>query len=293
MTPPDDAEVPPEARELAARVPMFRTARSVRIVPLVDVVSLNNSNFRVTVDGTDYLLRVASDDARRLGIRREEELEAAEAASRAGVGPEVLYAEPNGNLVARFVEGRHWHPEEFRIPENMQRLADALRRLREVQAVRADGSVYRRVESLLESAGALAVDLPPNLELLRRKMSEIEATRESHAGFHRSLSHNDLWSNNFLDDGRKLWLIDWEFAGNGDGLYDLATISIGGAFSEAEQRSLLAACGYLEAGAFEMLQSQKWLAAFFEGAWALVQHGLRGSSGFDYLGYSRKMLSSF
>src|SRR5262249_17792396 len=93
-------------------------------------------------------------------------------------------------------------------------------------------------------------------------------------------------------DGEHLWLLDWEFAGAADGLYDLATITMAGGLSEERQAALLHACGYGRAGDLRLLRAMRGVVALFEASWALVQHGLRGSADFDYLAASRSMLGS-
>ena len=274
---------------LLARIPLFAGATNVGVAPMQGVISLNNAAYRVTVGPSVYLLRAASPTASLLGIRRSEERAAAQAAAQAGVGPEILYADDAGNLLMPFLAGRHWQPDEFHEPANMARLVQTLRRLHEVKNVPAEGSVYRRVERLLGSARALALPLPPDLDAHLNTMRHIKAERQADTRFRPGLSHNDFWANNFLDDGQNLWLVDWEFAGDGDGLYDLATLSMASKYSEAEQMALLHAYGYTHSGDYQQLQSMKTIVRLFESSWALVMHGLRGSEGYDYLGQSHKM----
>src|ERR1043166_9365215 len=117
-SPQPGESLPPEIQELLARIPFFRQAANLCIAPLQGVVSLNNTNYRVTTAEGEYLLRYASEDARYLGVRREEEREAAHAAARCGIGPEILYSEAEGHLVTPWIQGRHWQPEEFHREEN-------------------------------------------------------------------------------------------------------------------------------------------------------------------------------
>ena len=284
------ASLDPQVHSVVARIPLWTAAREIHVAALQGVTSLNNANYRVAADGADYVLRIAAGTARFLGVRREEEREAALAAARAGLSPEVLYFDPQGHMVTPFLRGRHWQPEEFRQESNIARLAQTLRRLHAIKTVHAEGSVFRRVERLLESAQVLGVPLPDNLELHRHKMDQLEQRRRVETRFAPGLGHNDLWANNFLDDGDRLWLLDWEFGGgNADGLYDLATIALAGNYTP-EQQSLLLHLYYEETSPSDLhsLQAMTYAVRFFEAAWALVQHGLRGSSGFDYRGYSQR-----
>ena len=290
-------EVPQNVRALVSRIPLFEDVSNIEIAPLQDVISLNNANYRVTSDGKAYLVRIGADTARFLGIRRDEEIAAAQAAARAGVAPEILYAEPDGCMVMPFITGRHWKPEEFHEPSNMARIADVLRRLHHVQDAQANTSIYERVERLLASARSLSVELPPNLNAHWETMKRIAQARSEDAVAAPGLTHGDLWANNFLDDGQQLWLLDWEFAGRGDALYDLATLSMAGGYSEAEQQTLLDVYGYNASNGLENLRRMQWVARLFEGGWALVQHGLiaagqRAPADFDYLDYANRMFAA-
>lgn len=289
--------IPADVLALAARIPLFAGNADLHIAPLEGVISLNNTNYRVTAGGETYLLRIGAENDRLLGIRREEEIEAAMAAAQRGVAPQVLYSEPNGVMVMAYIHGRHWEPEEFHQPRNILRLADTLRRLHAVKTVAASGSEYRRIERLLESARVLGLEMPPELDRHRAKLARIEQERERDPRYTAGLAHNDLWANNFLDDGENLFLVDWEFSGTGDTVIDLATISMAGRCSEEEQSALLRAYGLTEPKDLATLQTMKWVVSFFEGAWALVMHGIRGSStaavgaqgAFNYADHARTM----
>jgi thiamine kinase-like enzyme len=294
-TPPPGAL--PDIEAIARRIPLLADVSDLRLGPLQGVISLNNANYRVDADGKAYVLRIGAETARFLGIRREEELEAACAAAKAGVGPEVFYSDPAGIMLMPLIEGRHWEAEEFHSPANMARIARTLRRLHSVIDVAAQGSEYRRIERLLDSAVALGLELPSGTETYREKLTDIERQRIGDPRYVPGLAHNDLWANNFLDDGERLWLVDWEFSGTGDGMSDLATISMAGSYSGEEQCALLTEYGLTASEDFETLQTMKWVARFFEAAWALVQHGLRGSGSdtsgkqedYNYLAYAFRM----
>ena len=288
-------EIPPDVQALVARIPFFESASHVSIAPLQDVISLNNANYRVEADGTAYLVRLGAETARFLGIDRDEEIAAAKAAASVGVGPKILYAGSEGGMVMPFIVGRHWKPEDFHEPSNMARVAEVLRRLHNVRDAPANTSIYGRVKYLLANVRLLLPD-PPALDSYQAKMGLIEQERACDAFTTPGLTHGDFWANNFLDDGQRLWLLDWEFAGISDGLYDLATLSMAGQYTESEQQTLLDLYGYHAPDALENLRRMQWITRLFEAAWALVQHGLivtkrREPSDFDYLSYANRMFA--
>ncbi|MBB6050111.1 phosphotransferase [Armatimonas rosea] len=275
---------------LRERVPLFAEARALELMPLADGVSHNNTNYKVWADGTAYFLRVPGTAAPFLGVQRDEELAALRAAGAQGLAPEVLFAAPDGLLVLPFLAGGHWTPAEAARPENIVRLAQTLRRLHDIREVAAHCSVYERIERLIASATQLGQALPDNLPALLAWMATLRQQRATDPRASVGLCHGDFWLHNFLDDGKQLWLIDWEFAGRGDGLVDLAKITIGGSsYTPAHQQALLHAYGYTEPGDLTLLDEQKTLLLLFQAVWALVLHGLRGpESAFDYLAHSQQ-----
>jgi len=276
---------PNELQAILANMPLFSNRGEISLAPLQGVISLNNFNYRVSLDGRDYLLRAAAETSHYLGIRREEEIACTAAASKAGIAPELLYTDPQGNILSRFIQGRHWDQAEFHNPTAIARIGSVLRRLHAIQDVPAEGSVLQRIERLLESTRTLGLEIPPPARIHLERMRDAKRLRRFHG-----LSHNDFWPNNFLDDGERLYLVDWEFSGDGDGLYDLASISMGAGYSEDEQRALLAAYGCQDTDTVLVeLREMVNVVLFFESSWALVMHGLRGSIEFDYLGQAQRL----
>lgn len=285
---------------ILARIPALARTTEPEVQPLQGGQSLNNTNFLVrSSDRDEYVLRVATQTAvTHLGVRRDEEIAAARAAADAGLAPEVLYADSAAGhlLTRRVVGGRHWVAAELGEPAKRARVADALRRLHRITTTPGDNAaVFRRIEHLLASAVQLGLELPLGLPEQRQRLRDIEAQRAADRDrMPPGLNHNDFWLNNFLDDGERLWLLDWEFAGRGDGLYDLATAAFAGGYNDDEAARLLGDYGLDRLSDRAALTDMKWVVLFFEAAWSLVMDGLRGSDtsisgGYDYRGHARRM----
>jgi thiamine kinase-like enzyme len=296
-----DEAAPAEVWEVIGRVPVLAALRDLQVELLQGVQSLNNTiwTVRESRGGEKYVLRMANPIAvTHLGVRRDEEEAAARAAASVGLAPEVLYYDAeHGHMVTPWIEAVSWEPKDFRDPVQMSRVIDALRRLHAVIDLPGDpASVFRRIERLVESAHDFNLETPSQLAEYQRQLLDIEASRQSD-GRVPGLNHNDFWANNLLDSGDRLWLVDWEFAGRGDGLYDLATTSMAGEFSPADDDRMLGeyAVNGLDRAA---LASMKWVVRFFEAAWSLVMDGLSPgtndspSTAFDYLAHSRRMFDS-
>jgi thiamine kinase-like enzyme len=265
----------PTVQRVIEQIPAWRTAQTIDVEPQPG--GLTNANYRLTVDGERFVLRVSGDNAAQLGIRRQTECEALMAASNAGIAPEVLlFTQPEGHLVTRFVAGREWTMESFKAPDVIRSVAATLRRVHALPAIRGVFSPYRDIEQRLALAKTRAVTLPRCLDALVDKVHAIERERAARAT--PVLCHNDPFHNNFIaceaGDGarRRVYLLDWEFAGMGDRFFDLAAA---GYFFSPEQKEFLLACyfGTVTDAARHALQQMGFVVAFWNAAWALLQIG--------------------
>lgn len=291
-----------EVLDLLRRIPQLAGAEDLAVEPLTGVQSLNNTSWIVTVPhrSEKFVLRLSeAGRAGHLGIDRAEEAAAARAAAAVGIGPEVVYCDVfSGNMLTRWVEGRAWTPEDLRDPENLRRTAELLRTMHAVTDVPGEaGAVYRRIRHLIGNAQRLGLELPVHLPEAMHRLDDLEARLADVTGGRCGLNHNDLWANNILGGAGRVWFMDWEFAGPGDGLYDLASVSMSGEYSTREEARLLGEYGLSGPEDHAAVQSAKWVVRFFEGAWSLVMHHLTSTntvdgdaSGFDYLGHATYML---
>src|SRR5262249_43134553 len=148
-----------------------------------------------------------------------------QAAASRGLAPEVVHHEP-GLLVSRFIEGRALTVADVREPDVLARLAALLRRLHGSWDAMTGEVLYfcpfQAVRTYTRSAARLGAERPVEIDTLLD-----DARRLSHriAPFRPTLCHNDLLLANLIDDGRGLWLVDWEYAGIGHLLFDLANLA--------------------------------------------------------------------
>jgi thiamine kinase-like enzyme len=230
------------------------------------------------------VLRIGGKDTELLGIDRSAEHAASVVASRLGIGPDVVaFVEPEGYLVTRFIEGRPIPPEEMRRPDSVARVAAVLRRLHDGPPIPGHFDSFRVVEAYAETAAEHGVRVPDDYTWAQEIANEIERARA-----HPELvpCHNDFLNANFIDDGERIRIVDWEYAGMGDRFFDLANFSINHEFGEAENEALLDAYfGALRDEDARALGLMRFMSDFREAMWGVVQQGI-SELDFDFVAYA-------
>ena len=247
---------------------------------------ITNHNLKVEVDGETFVLRVAGKDTGLLGIDRTVELEATKRAAELGIGPEVIaFVEPEGWLVTRFVAGEIPPVEKMREPDVLTRVAGALRAFHASAPIPGVFDSFRVVETYRETALARGARIPDAYERAHDTAQRIEARRE---GADPRPCHNDLLNANFLDDGERLRIVDWEYAGMGDPFFDLANFSINHELGEEERHTLLVAyLGVLSLDDTRALELMRFMSDFREAMWGVVQTAV-SELDFDFAAYARE-----
>ena len=256
----------------------------IRLQPLGG--GITNRNYLVDDAGERFVARIGA-ELLILGIDRRNEAQCHRAAQSLGVAPPLVYGE-NGVLVSRFVPGRTLNAASAREPGVAPRLAQVLRQLHEgwdgligellffcpFQASRTYVATSRRL------GAALPGDIDEMLETARRLSRTI-------APFTPTLCHNDLLPANILDDGDRIWIVDWEYAGMGNPLFDLAGISANCGYSEEQEIALLESYrGELRHQDLYELRVLKVASLLRDALWGVVQTAVSDLD-FDYHEYAR------
>ncbi len=250
---------------------------------------ITNRNFLVTraADGSKLVLRLAGNDTHLLGISREVEHAATVAAAGVGVGPEVVaFLRPEGYLVTRFIEGRPVPEQEMRAsPERLAEVADALRRIHNGPAIPGLFVPFRIVEAYRALAQSRGVTIPPEYELAQAIARRIELACLT-APVELRPCHNDLLNANFIHDGTRLRIVDWEYAGMGDPFFDLGNFSINHELDADGDAALLAAyAGEARPSALARITLMRVLSDFREAMWGVLQQGI-STLDVDFVAYA-------
>ena len=253
---------------------------------------ITNRNFLVEVAGRRerYVIRLAGNDTHLLGISREVEHAATVAAAGVGVGPEVTaFIRPEGYLVTRFIEGSAVPDDVVHRPETIARVAASLRRIHDGPPIPGLFVPLRIVEAYRALALARGVPIPTEYELASAIGRRIELACLANPVELRPC-HNDLLNANFIDDGRRIRIVDWEYAGMGDPFFDLGNFSINHDLTVDEDRQLLADYDGEDhvrerPARLARLELMRVVSDFREAMWGVLQQGI-SSLDVDFVAYA-------
>ena len=267
---------------------------SGKVEPEVLSGGITNHNFEVRDRGETFVVRIA-DDIPLHGIMRFDELASSRAAYAAGVSPEVIHAE-RGALVMRFIEGETYGESEVREAMAAGRIVPLLKRVHHEIPKHFEGpalifwvfQVARSYAKTLREGGSrMTGELPRFLEInaeLEAALGPVEII----------FGHNDLLAANFIDDGKRLWLVDWDYGGFNCPLFDLANLASNNQFSPDEEDRLLE--DYFETPASDELRHQlsamKCASLLRESMWSMVSE-IHLDIDVDYVAYTTENLARF
>ena len=186
---------------------------------------LTNRNYKVTTPDGIFVARISSVGAELLAIDRDCEYQNSVTAAAAGAGaPVVEYRPQDSLLVIGYIEGRTLAAADVAAAATMTRIAQACRRLHSGGRFGNDFDMFdiqRRYRSVARSRG---FRIPAGYDALLPQFSA--AARALAARPARTVPcHNDLLAANFIDDGNRIWLVDYELSGNNDACFELGNIA--------------------------------------------------------------------
>jgi thiamine kinase-like enzyme len=244
---------------------------------------ITNRNFRVRMGGEDLVLRLCDPGSEVLGIDRETEEIASRRAAAARVAPPVVAFLPDvPALVTRWLPGGGLDAETLRAPRTLGQVADILRRWHATPELPSAFDVVALVERQRADAAALPASFDQVLALAHRIRAALAG------GEHAPVPcHNDLLTANFVLDGGRVCLVDWEYAGMNDRFFDLANLAVNNDFGPEDDHALLEA--YFgeppTARRLAALGLMRVVSDLREAMWGAVQHG-RSTLDFDYAAYA-------
>jgi thiamine kinase-like enzyme len=264
--------VTPTIEQVIAAIPDW-VGREAEAEPIA--AGLTNANWKVTVDGTPHFVRIPGAATDLLAVDRANERYNTRAAATAGVGPPVLHELPEWDVfVLAWVDARTMSIE-------------ALRQLHAGPRFRDDFDMFRTTERYLGVVDERSITIPTGYRDRLDRLPRIEAALAVHP-LPTVPCHNDLLAENYLDDGERLWLVDYEYSGNNDPTFELGNTCQEQGWDEARIREL---CAEYFGEATDALLARMRLQMIMSDVgwtlWAAIQAAI-SSIDYDFFGWAEE-----
>lgn len=259
----------PTIETVIAAIPEW-AGRTVTAAPIP--AGLTNRNYRVEVDGEPMFVRIPGAATDLLAVDRANELYNMRAAADAGVAPRVLHVLPRWNVfVLEWLPGRTMSNEAFATPGMPARIAEALRRLHAGPQFRDDFDMFRLTARYLDLVNQRSIPIPFGFRDRLGVLPRLEAALAAHP-LALVPCHNDLLADNYLDDGERLWIVDYEYSGNNDPTFELGNTCQELGFDDDQIRELCAAYfGEASPALLARMQVQMIMSDVGWTLWAAIQ----------------------
>jgi len=255
---------------------------------------LSNVNFCVEDAGTKYFVRVCEDSPYH-HVFRDAEARVSRAAHEAGISPRLIHYE-TGAMVFEFIDARTYEAAD--VIANIDRIVPMLKLChRELpKHLHGPAPLFWVFHVLRDYAHVMRESNSRSLPELPRYMAVAEILEAEIGQIDLVFGHHDLLPANFMDDGERVWLVDWEYGGFGTPLFDLSGIAAMAGFSSDDELKLLEA--YYERPADDAIRrkysAMRCAAALREAMWSMVSEmHLPPPPGADYVEYTAENLERF
>ena len=234
---------------------------------------LTNRNYKITLGGERYVLRLAGAGTGDY-IDRQAEAHNARVAAAAGVNAEVLFLDAQGgSMLCRYVDGLTMSADHFRELARVERAALAFRRMHDFPepfAGRFD--VFAKIDEYLALLRRHRARIPDGYDQLQQTAEGARTALAERPG-RLAPCHNDPLAENFLDSGQRMVIVDWEYAGMNDPMWDLGDLSVEAGLGPAQDAALLGAYfgGVPPAEAAGRVVLYKGLCDLVWTLWGLIQ----------------------
>ena len=277
-----------KTKKLIQSIPIWKNNIEIKTID----GGLTNQNFLVQENSNKFVVRLGDDIPEHL-VSRSNELIASKAASEANIGPKVIYSD-KGILVLEYIESTTLTAKDVR--DKIDLIIPVLKKIHLEIPKNIFGQslifwvfhVIRNYEKFLKDNKSSYTNLLPDL------LSQSAKLEKNSSPYEIVFGHNDLLPGNFLDDGSRLWIIDWEYAGFNTPLFDLGGLASNCGFSQKEEIHLLE--NYFDKKIDDKLllqyHSLKCASLLRETMWSMVAE-LISKIDFDYKNYTQENLSKF
>jgi thiamine kinase-like enzyme len=275
--------------EHVRQLTLWRGLRSVS--PLTGGVS--NASFKVIDETGQYVVRFGESYPFHQ-VDRAREVIASRAACDVGLSPNVVMA-GDGVLVLTFIEGRTFGEAEVRtdVVRCVELVATCHREMK--RKISGQGAIFWVFQILRDYCHRLAAARHRLAHLVPGWINIVDRLEDVQVPMPIVFGHHDLLPANFIDDGKRLWLIDWEYAAFGTAMFDLANLSANNSF-DASLDDVMLDTYFLKTPGSELRRAfaaMKVASALREALWGMVSELHLNAPGVDYVDYAKIYLARF
>jgi thiamine kinase-like enzyme len=254
---------------------------------------LSNESFTVEDAGAKFVVRLGRDFPQH-HVFRDREREVSAAAFAAGFAPELIHAAP-GLMVFAYIDG-----QTFAEPDVQANIARVARLVRSYHTemprhVRGPAALFWVFHVIRDYARTLEEGRSRMRDQLGRYVALADEFEAAQVTLPIIFGHNDLLPANFIDDGDRLWLIDYEYAAFSTAMFDLAGIASNALFAPEQDRELL--WEYFdrepEPALLRSHAAMKCASLLREAMWSMVSEIHLDTPGIDYIAYTAENLARF
>ena len=270
-------------QEAVAKIEAWK-GKNISIQPLSG--GLTNSNYKVEVDGTAYFVRVPGESTELLAVDRDNEYHNTQAAAQAGVAPNVLYYLPEYCvMVLEFLNAKTMSRDSLNAPGMPTRMARSIKQLHSGARFLTDFNMFRLTEYYLNLCKERGFRIPEGYLERMPTVRQIEKAMAVNP-LGTVPCNNDLLAENYLDDGKQLWLIDYEYSGNNDPTFELGNTCQEMQFNDDQIAEVCSAYfGTASADRIARMKLNMIMSDVGWGLWAAIQANI-STIDFDFWGWA-------
>ncbi len=264
------------------------TGTLLEVVPIGG--GMTNRNYRLETENGTFMLRLAGERTTLLGINRHHEFTSAKIAHQLEVGVEAIaYFERHAAILTRFIGAETLTAVTART--HLEQLVKTIKRYHQAPVFPSQFNPFETVRNYHSLALEYGVKFPQDVPRVLTQMTHIETALQPHA--RECPCHNDLLPANLLFDGASLFIVDWEYAGNGNPFFDLGNLAVNLELNAAQCQHLLEMYfGCSSPESLAQLHLMRLVSDLREAFWGFLQAGI-SSIEFDFMGYGEKHLERF
>lgn len=262
---------------------------------------LTNRNYKIDCEHGSYVLRLAGEGTNDY-IDRKTELHNASIASDAGVNAEIVHFDvQTGTMICRYIENSvTMDSAGFQDLNALKRTGRAFRQLHDCgRDFKGQFELFQQIDQYLTVLKDLGADLPSGYTEVQKDAEQVR-TALSAFTLPNKPCHCDPMVENCIDNGEKMFIIDFEYAGNNDPMWDLGDISVEGGFNDEQDHVFMTAYFGREPAAFDAgrMVMYKAMCDLLWTLWGVVQHANKNPAD-DFWAYAvgrlnrcRKLMAS-